>query len=93
MEEVYGWINNEVGVNHISRQKFFGVPKKENTDDIKFLLVLNLWDCKLRYSKPTTQLLKGYIIGNLKSFSNLSRKFCNSIIRSSFYGVLVAHLG
>jgi hypothetical protein len=89
----------EVGDNIISRQDFFGVPKRENKEDTKLLLVLNilikkyLWECKQRFTLPSTELLKKYIIRNLNVFSCLNNKFRNTIAKSSFYFTLAAYLG
>ncbi len=98
VEEIYRWIYNEVEGNFISRQDFFGVPKRENINDNKFLLVYNIlvkkyfWDCKLRLTRPNTNDLRSFLIRNINLYGKVSNKFMNIIVRSSFYVLLARHL-
>jgi hypothetical protein len=98
VEEIYRWIYNDAEGHLISRQDFFGVPKRENINDNKFLLVYNIlvkkyfWDCKLRLTIPNTNDLRNFLTRNLNLYVKVSNKFMNIIVRSSFYIRLAQYL-
>jgi hypothetical protein len=99
VEDIYRWLNGDVEDSIISRQDFFGVPKRENKADTKLLLVVNvlikkyIWDCKQRFTIPSTELLKKYMTRNLGVFCSLNNNFRTTITKSTFYVTLAAYLG